>query len=71
MPPHSGAETTPAVCTAANVPMLRPSVAAGDESARAASSSGVVNALQMPCAARAATNGPSDVTNAATIDVAA
>ena len=70
-PPHNGADTTPAVCTAANVPMLRPSDASSADSASAASSSGVVNALQIPCAARAATNGPSAVTNAATTETAA
>jgi hypothetical protein len=70
-PPISGADTTPAVWTAANVPIVRPSVTAAVVSASAASSNGVVNALHVPWAARAIANGTSDVTNAATTDTAA
>ena len=54
----SGAETMPAVWTAANVPIARPSSASAVASATAASSSGVVKALAAPCAARPTRKGP-------------
>ena len=56
-PPQSGAMTIPAVCTAANVPMLRPRRSSVVDSASAARSSGLVNAFAAPWKARRTRNG--------------
>ena len=51
-PPSSGASDSPPACTPANMPTARPRSPAGTASASPASSSGVVNALAVPCSAR-------------------
>ena len=70
-PPTSGADTTPAVCTEANVPIARPSSVSGVASATADSSSGLVNALAAPCRPRATRNAATEVVAATATDAIA
>jgi hypothetical protein len=70
-PPHSGASAIAAVCTAANVPTVRPRRSGATTSARPASISGVRNALATPWTARAPRKAPIDGANAHPSDATA
>jgi hypothetical protein len=63
--------TIPAVCTAANDPMLRPRRSSPMDSASVASSSGLVNAFAAPSTARSTRNGTTLDTSAVPNDATA